>query len=713
MGVCRQKSTRKQPTAKTHTDSPSMISDVIEDSTSSPPEKKRRKPCDADERESGGEMMECLSAHGEGVEVGEVTECVTGEERPSDVGNGAVMECESGVEMKSDSCEEKTESGVKMECESGVEMKCDSGEEKTESGVKMECGSEGVATKSVSTSESAGDCGVSVSQKEATNVSSHKLSELNFVEDVTATGTCSGMNPGKKLRVDSREPERVGTSKKKSKLILSLSSRKRHHLKTLLASTSSSSSAASSPAVSSPALSTFPLTRDNINTHPLTVQLKTRAIRNPPRVCVRKIPHSEISEESVVDGVSESSFTSPRGFPSSGRVSKHEKSRKSTRATKHGTRFICTRTRFLSEKQALEWAICESLRLSSQQSEEESFSIQSSGESCSGDVFGGGSVTRDGHAKDELRLELLSSDSDIIMGAEIFATETVFTEKGKSAAAQTTEAQSVTEGLVADKDGSVAVDAVAALTVAEKSVPALLVTEKRFNSPSSSSSSSRTHQSSSSLPAVNGSSILLAGVADTDHSVREMLSSLCGAEGMELDVSPSDTSSQGIESDFHLVVTESDSESSETVLLSSTKRGEEVGGRFGTATGEQSLFRSNLDQRLSSSYASSAVPLQLESPPAKIKIRPLQGPPTAARLIDTAATYGLPTAVHKKPFYSNPSDVQPPRFVFSFNIITAVSVFPFREVNRKSVKIPSLMVCMNFVVYCMKFNPFSPGVRAP
>ena len=38
-------------------------------------------------------------------------------------------------------------------------------------------------------------------------------------------------------------------------------------------------------------------------------------------------------------------------------------------------------------------------------------------------------------------------------------------------------------------------------------------------------------------------------------------------------------------------------------------------------------------------------------------------PPLAHELMETASSYGLPRALHTRPFYSNPSDVQPAKWV--------------------------------------------------
>ena len=53
--------------------------------------------------------------------------------------------------------------------------------------------------------------------------------------------------------------------------------------------------------------------------------------------------------------------------------------------------------------------------------------------------------------------------------------------------------------------------------------------------------------------------------------------------------------------------------------------------------------------------------MEARTPPPKRVIQPLQCAPTAARLRQTAGSYGLPATLHTTPFYSNPDDVQPPQ----------------------------------------------------
>ena len=64
-----------------------------------------------------------------------------------------------------------------------------------------------------------------------------------------------------------------------------------------------------------------------------------------------------------------------------------------------------------------------------------------------------------------------------------------------------------------------------------------------------------------------------------------------------------------------------------------------------------------------SRYITNQTPPRMEIVPAPSLsvLRPLSEPPSVARLCETAASYGLPAAVHTRAFYSNPADVQPPR----------------------------------------------------
>ena len=118
-----------------------------------------------------------------------------------------------------------------------------------------------------------------------------------------------------------------------------------------------------------------------------------------------------------------------------------------------------------------------------------------------------------------------------------------------------------------------------------------------------------------------------------------------------------------------------------------------------------------------SRYITNQTPPRMEIVPAPSLsvLRPLREPPSVARLCETAASYGLPAAMHTRAFYSNPADVQPPRsaeccrvFLFaclfvclcfknssiSMTCLQLVFFGPCREVNRKLVRVSSRMVSL-------------------
>ena len=119
-----------------------------------------------------------------------------------------------------------------------------------------------------------------------------------------------------------------------------------------------------------------------------------------------------------------------------------------------------------------------------------------------------------------------------------------------------------------------------------------------------------------------------------------------------------------------------------------------------------------------SRYITNQTPPRMEIVPAPSLsvLRPVREPPSVARLCETAASYGLPAAVHTRAFYSNPADVQPPRsaeccrvvclfaclFVclcfknssISMTCLQLVFFGPCREVNRKLVRVCSRMVSL-------------------
>ena len=155
-------------------------------------------------------------------------------------------------------------------------------------------------------------------------------------------------------------------------------------------------------------------------------------------------------------------------------------------------------------------------------------------------------------------------------------------------------------------------------------------------------------------------------------------------ERMECELSPSEGSSQDLQSDFNLAVTESEDEEEKDEGSDDGKSGcgHEVKKKRDSVT---------LNKPLSSFHTTTI------DPPHSRIFCPLQPPPSTLRLMETAAVYGLPTAVHPTPHYGNPNDVQPPQYVsiqppLKKNCKT-FSLSIFREVNRKLVKIPSKLVC--------------------
>ena len=91
--------------------------------------------------------------------------------------------------------------------------------------------------------------------------------------------------------------------------------------------------------------------------------------------------------------------------------------------------------------------------------------------------------------------------------------------------------------------------------------------------------------------------------------------------------------------------------------------GEEMGGESGSAPmAEAAVSDMNSplrDTTHSVSMVTMVTQLPQETPPTSLRVlQPQRLPPTKARLCETAASYGVPLAVHTKPFYGNPMDVQ-------------------------------------------------------
>lgn len=166
--------------------------------------------------------------------------------------------------------------------------------------------------------------------------------------------------------------------------------------------------------------------------------------------------------------------------------------------------------------------------------------------------------------------------------------------------------------------------------------------------------------------------------------------------------SPSEASSQAIESDFNLVMTESDSEWTDVRVVSKpVKRqkvddcgdvvrqtddvmrlkddvmGQKAEDCGDVTTSECHVMKHSIALRDTSPFHSDVesgpVPKEIQtetdnrhemepkSIPMRRIIHPLPAPPTATKLCQTAVNYGLPTAIHTTPFYSNPEDVQLPK----------------------------------------------------
>ena len=222
-------------------------------------------------------------------------------------------------------------------------------------------------------------------------------------------------------------------------------------------------------------------------------------------------------------------------------------------------------------------------------------------------------------------------------------------------------------------------------------------------------------QKKNSETTLSASVSLLEVISDPEQREKE-LSSADSPDKMDVDVSPSESSSQDIESDFNLVMTESESESDERVVLrkpvgkrkkkekcgdimkmnttrsevctvprSSITLGEKLSPfdprdlsgsmKFGEgreivegsvsikATSSEKEMRTlnNMSSLMETGPLQKMEVEQVPSLPPLQTLRHLKEPPTAAQFSQSAASYGLPHAVHTRPFYSNPSDVQPPK----------------------------------------------------
>lgn len=212
---------------------------------------------------------------------------------------------------------------------------------------------------------------------------------------------------------------------------------------------------------------------------------------------------------------------------------------------------------------------------------------------------------------------------------------------------------------------------------------------------------------------------------------QEVLSSEDSPEKLKFySSSPSEASSQAIESDFNLVMTESDSEWSDVRVVSKPVKRQKVDDdgdvvrqkddvmrqkddvmrlkvddcgdvmgpkddvmiqkddvirqkvedcgdvttsevmKHSITLRDTSPFHSDVESRpvpaaneiqMETDNRQEIEPKSIPIPPLQRTIHLLQAPPTAAKLCQTAASYGLPTALHTTPFYSNPEDVQLPK----------------------------------------------------
>ena len=520
------------------------------------------------------------------------------------------------------------------------------------------------------------------------------------VTDAVSTASSDTESGGLETETWERDSECPAPGRKrvrgnKSKLSLSLSSRKRR--RPCNPSSSSPSSSSSSPLTTSADRVLSLRGPRDINAHPLATQWKANAIQNPPRVSLHRLSSSSVGTARFARGhVSEECEKTPQQLGNSDVRGSRGKARRASKRRLTTHRVIGTRSRatnmIVSEKDQLSWALHESLR----DINNESASINDLPPSA-------------GHSEtsSDFACKISPSCEDIRMD-----TSTSGTLDGKNG-----EERNSHSGLISSHSEA---------SLISESISAELSPSCRYRSD---------HSYCSATPGRTDSS-LLQTIADPERAERELRLS-CGGNGVaaETDTSPSEASSQGVESEFNLIMTESESESDERPLpLRSGKRRkidtksgmgkdscafprtvvtlnerlspfhsgteagmspfcinveekqspfhfdvEEMQSPFHSEVEEnqssfhseveekQSPVHSDVDQRLSPSRAFPDKPTLLQFPPPKIILRPLQRPPSPTRITETASSYGLPSAVHRKPFYSNPGDVQPPKSV-SFSI---------------------------------------------
>ena len=223
----------------------------------------------------------------------------------------------------------------------------------------------------------------------------------------------------------------------------------------------------------------------------------------------------------------------------------------------------------------------------------------------------------------------------------------------------------------------------------EKSVCAKDSPQLTLHSESTASSGDSRHDDNVPVSGSHGNGFhgdsILEVIPDPERAERE----LSPENGNEtVDVS-SETSSQIIESDFNLIVTESESGEDDVVLpIERPREGAELvvgrhgddgdphgdSGNHGDSVRETCTFasktsvspsvplsHSKLEDAANFEISAKTAPLRVNFGPPRMLFRPLRGPPRAGELVSTAARYGLSAVRHTAPFYSNPADTHPAR----------------------------------------------------
>ena len=417
---------------------------------------------------------------------------------------------------------------------------------------------------------------------------------------------------------------------KKRRLSLSLKSNSRKRWRSR---TPSSSSVQRSPPT---------LVGNRMNSHSLAHQWKTNALCNPPQVNIVRLPSREYRLRGI-PGFKSEQIAPQTPQPASGLRESIRKRRTLAKRrldlTKIATRPAMTKQRddrmSAPERRQLKWAIRESLQQFREDSASSLASHSASAVVGNDATCGEASSLSVRHTTDKKHF----SDSELTLSdSEATQSDTETTLSDSEATLSTTSVSEYVQEKISDS----------------KSMPS-------------------TSPSSSSVDCGTGTSSVLEVIHDPEQTDIELAHS---PEEMEVDACPSDTSSQQVESDFNLVVTESESDSDERVSvmkLGKRRRIDEddcqvtsqrfttsvtLSGRLSPFHSEQDIqspFHSEVGDRRSPFHS------ETQGPPSKRIIRPLHSPPSAARLSQTAVSYGLPAVLHTTPFYSNPSDVQPPQ----------------------------------------------------